>query len=190
MIFIQQYLNSLFSTYDWVYFLIGILCIVMKFIPTKYKGESQNVLYSLNTIIAWFYLLTLTYYLIELFIAWYGQNSYELWAFFEIENIEMNAIFYIRLFLPLLIGLLFFIRRLRKNILLTFIFILLVFYEKILILITSVYRDYLPSAWVQSNNFSYFGKAIELITIFVLLILTYIIANKKGKLPYPSLFLK
>ncbi len=188
--FIQQYFNSLFNTYTWIYFILAILIIAFRFLLVKYKEEGKNLLYTANTLIAWFYLINLFNFLIEMLIAWYGQNTYELYYFSELKYFNDRAIFFTKLFASLLIGLLFFIQKIRKSTLFTALFIILLYFERMVIFITSLYRDFLPPSSENKLDFSYSQRIIEILIIALLLILIYTIVNKKGKLPHPSLFLK
>ena len=55
------------------------------FLLVKYKEEGKNLLYTANTLIAWFYLINLFIFFIEMLISWYGQNTYELYYFSELK---------------------------------------------------------------------------------------------------------
>ncbi|MBA3674209.1 MAG: polysulfide reductase NrfD, partial [Chitinophagaceae bacterium] len=93
-------------------------------------------------------------YLTELFVAWYGQNQYEWWAF---KQNRLNLFspygwaYYGMMFCNVVSPQLFWSRKLRRNILFTFFMSVLInvgmWFERFVIIVTSVYRDYLPSAW-------------------------------------------
>jgi len=93
-------------------------------------------------------------YLTELFVAWYGQNQYEWWAF---KQNRLNLFspygwaYYGMMFCNVVSPQLFWSRKLRRNIAFTFFMSVLInvgmWFERFVIIVTSVYRDYLPSAW-------------------------------------------
>ena len=93
-------------------------------------------------------------YLTELFVAWYGQNQYEWWAF---RQNRLNLFspygwaYYGMMFCNVVSPQLFWSRKLRRNIAFTFFMSVLInvgmWFERFVIIVTSVYRDYLPSAW-------------------------------------------
>lgn len=93
-------------------------------------------------------------YLTELFIAWYGQNPYEWYAFSENRaNIfsPYGWSYWLMMFCNVVSPQLFWSRKLRRNIVVTFFMSIIVnigmWYERFVIIVTSVYRDYLPSSW-------------------------------------------
>jgi molybdopterin-containing oxidoreductase family membrane subunit len=93
-------------------------------------------------------------YLTELFIAWYGQNPYEWWAFSQNRaNIfsPYGWSYWLMMFCNVVSPQLFWSRKLRRNITVTFFMSIIVnigmWYERFVIIVTSVYRDYLPSSW-------------------------------------------
>jgi Ni/Fe-hydrogenase subunit HybB-like protein len=93
-------------------------------------------------------------YLTELFIAIYGANEYEGFAFLE-NRVNLNSpygwSYYIMMGCNVLSPQIFWIRKMRRNLLLTFFMSILInigmWFERFVIIVTSVYRDYLPSAW-------------------------------------------
>ncbi len=93
-------------------------------------------------------------YLTELFIAWYGQNEYEWWAFRQNRvNIfsPYGWAYYGMMFCNVVSPQLFWSRKLRRNITFTFFMSVLInvgmWFERFVIIVTSVYRDFLPSSW-------------------------------------------
>jgi Ni/Fe-hydrogenase subunit HybB-like protein len=93
-------------------------------------------------------------YLSELFIAWYGANKYEWFAFAQ-NRVNVNSplgwSYWIMMGCNVLSPQIFWIRKMRRNLLVTFFMSILVnvgmWFERFVIIVTSVYRDYLPSAW-------------------------------------------
>jgi molybdopterin-containing oxidoreductase family membrane subunit len=93
-------------------------------------------------------------YLTELFIAWYGQNPYEWYAFSQNRaNIfsPYGWSYWLMMFCNVVSPQLFWSSKLRRNITVTFFMSIVVnigmWYERFVIIVTSVYRDYLPSSW-------------------------------------------
>jgi molybdopterin-containing oxidoreductase family membrane subunit len=93
-------------------------------------------------------------YLTELFIAWYGQNPYEWWAFSQNRaNIfsPYGWAYYGMMFCNVVSPQLFWSRKLRRNLTFTFFMSVLInvgmWFERFVIIVTSIYRDYLPSSW-------------------------------------------
>ncbi len=93
-------------------------------------------------------------YLTELFIAWYGQNPYEYHAFFENRGNLFSPYgwsYYLMMFCNVVSPQLFWSRKLRRNIPVTFFMSIIVnigmWFERFVIIVTSTYRDFLPSSW-------------------------------------------
>jgi len=90
-------------------------------------------------------------YLSELFIAWYGGVQYEIgefhwrilgpywWSYWGMMTCNVVS--------PQL----FWVKKLRRNIVFTFLLSIVVnigmWFERFVIIVTSLYRDYLPSSW-------------------------------------------
>jgi molybdopterin-containing oxidoreductase family membrane subunit len=93
-------------------------------------------------------------YLTELFIAWYGANEYEGFAFLQ-NRLNLNSpygwSYWIMMGCNVLSPQIFWIRKMRRNLTVTFFMSILInigmWFERFVIIVTSVYRDYLPSAW-------------------------------------------
>ncbi|HMU24786.1 MAG TPA: polysulfide reductase NrfD [Ferruginibacter sp.] len=93
-------------------------------------------------------------YLTELFIAWYGQNPYEWWAFRE-NRVNINSpygwSYWLMMFCNVASPQVFWSQKLRRNITFTFFMSVIVnigmWYERFVIIVTSIYRDFLPSSW-------------------------------------------
>ncbi len=93
-------------------------------------------------------------YLTELFIAWYGQNPYEWYAFKENRANLYSPYgwsYWLMMFCNVVSPQLFWSRKLRRNITVTFFMSIIVnigmWFERFVIIVTSVYRDFLPSSW-------------------------------------------
>ncbi|MEO5592346.1 MAG: NrfD/PsrC family molybdoenzyme membrane anchor subunit [Chitinophagaceae bacterium] len=92
-------------------------------------------------------------YITELFISWYGQNPYEAAAFRNRWDLSTPYAwaYYIMMGCNVLSPQFFWFRKLRRNLLFTFFMSILVnvgmWFERFVIIVTSIYRDYLPSSW-------------------------------------------
>ena len=93
-------------------------------------------------------------YLTELFISWYGANTYEGFAFMQ-NRLNLNSpygwAYWIMMGCNVLSPQLFWFRKLRRNLVITFFMSVLVnvgmWFERFVIIVTSIYRDFLPSSW-------------------------------------------
>ena len=93
-------------------------------------------------------------YLTELFISWYGANKYESFAFMQ-NRLNLSSpygwAYWIMMGCNVLSPQIFWIKKMRRSLLLTFFMSILInigmWFERFVIIVTSVYRDYLPSAW-------------------------------------------
>ncbi|MGB8191132.1 MAG: NrfD/PsrC family molybdoenzyme membrane anchor subunit [Chitinophagaceae bacterium] len=93
-------------------------------------------------------------YLTELFIAWYGQNKYETYAFLKNRADIFSPYgwsYFLMMGCNVLSPQIFWFRSLRRNITVTFFMSIIVnigmWFERFVIIVTSLYRDYLPSSW-------------------------------------------
>ncbi len=93
-------------------------------------------------------------YLTELFMAWYGGNQYE-WFAFKQNRVNLFSpygwSYWIMMFCNVASPQVFWIRKMRRNLTVTFFMSILInigmWFERFVIIVTSVYRDYLPSSW-------------------------------------------
>jgi len=93
-------------------------------------------------------------YLTELFIAWYSHVEYE-WFAFRYNRVDLSSpygwSYYLMMGCNVLSPQIFWFRKMRRNIVVTFFMSILVnigmWFERFVIIVTSLYRDYLPSSW-------------------------------------------
>ena len=194
---------NLINFYISIPFLVGIylmmyqvsvfLLLIGTCFKNKVKSESYNLLYVLNTLAAWSSLFIVLAYVAEFFISWHDQNPYAWYAFKgEKTQIYWTWIFSINL-LCFALGLLLFFRKLRIKRWFTLLFFLSscgFVFERIVIYITSLYRDYLPSSWSAYYENWYPLYLYGFAVIILLLVVIYLWAKKKRRLPFPSVFLK
>jgi Ni/Fe-hydrogenase subunit HybB-like protein len=91
-------------------------------------------------------------YLTELFIAWYSGNPYEFAAFYKYRIAGPYVWAYWSMMTCNVVSpQLFWSTKLRRNVEFTFIMSIVVnigmWFERFVIIVTSLYRDYLPSSW-------------------------------------------
>jgi molybdopterin-containing oxidoreductase family membrane subunit len=91
-------------------------------------------------------------YLTELFIAWYGANQYEYDIFFKYRIAGAYGwSYWLMMTCNVISPQLFWFKKLRRNIGFTFFMSIVVnvgmWFERFVIIVSSLYRDYLPSAW-------------------------------------------
>jgi molybdopterin-containing oxidoreductase family membrane subunit len=93
-------------------------------------------------------------YLTELFISWYGQNKFEGWAFMQNRVNVFSPYgwsYYLMMGCNVLSPQIFWFRKMRRNLTVTFFMSVIVnigmWFERFVIIVTSIYRDYLPSSW-------------------------------------------
>ena len=93
-------------------------------------------------------------YLTELFIAWYGQNKFESYAFLKnrVDPFSPYGWSYLLMMgCNVLSPQIFWFKSLRRNLTVTFFMSIIVnigmWFERFVIIVTSLYRDYLPSSW-------------------------------------------
>jgi molybdopterin-containing oxidoreductase family membrane subunit len=93
-------------------------------------------------------------YLTELFMAWYSHVKYEHFAFFQSRANLFSPYgwaYYIMMGCNVLSPQIFWFRKMRRSLVVTFFMSILVnvgmWFERFVIIVTSLYRDYLPSSW-------------------------------------------
>ena len=126
---------------------------------TIYHIESMNkVILLTGTIVG-------TAYLTELFIAWYSGYVYEQFAFLNRAAGPYWWSYFGMMFCNLVIPQVFWIKKYRRNIWLTFLMSIFInigmWFERFVIIATTLARDYLPSSW------SYYWPSWVEIGIFV-----------------------
>jgi molybdopterin-containing oxidoreductase family membrane subunit len=90
-------------------------------------------------------------YGMEFFIAWYGANSFELFAFVNRAFGPYAWAYWIMLFCNVVTPQLFWFKKIRHNITLVWIISIFVnigmWFERFVIIVTTLARDFLPSSW-------------------------------------------
>ncbi len=103
-------------------------------------------------------------YATEFFIAWYSGNEYERFTFINRAFGPYAWAYWIMVSCNVLVPQVLWIRRFRRNVVLVFILSLLVnvgmWFERFVIITTSLTRDYLPASWAE-----YTPSLIEIATL-------------------------
>lgn len=118
-------------------------------------------------------------YLTELFMAWYSGNIYEQYAFLNRATGPYAWAYWIMMTCNVISPQLLWFRKLRRN--LTFTFILSIFinigmwFERFVIVVISLHRDFLPSSWsMYAPSITEIGIFIGTFGIFFTLFLLFI----------------
>ena len=93
-------------------------------------------------------------YLTELFMSWYSASEYE-WFAFRYNRVDLSSpygwSYYLMMGCNVLSPQIFWFKKMRRNIWVTFFMSIIVnigmWFERFVIIVTSLYRDYLPSSW-------------------------------------------
>ena len=196
----EIYLRFLSGLYLSTYSIVIIICILFYlFANTIKKQETVNWLYTFNSIVLFISCLQLILYIWELFIVWYGQNPYEWYAFREYRiNLfsPYGRSYWVMMLFNFLLPQLFWFKKLRKNVLFTFIVAFTMssglWFERLVIFITSMHRDYLPSSWSTYYTLPLKflpGLLLQILCFALFSFCIYWLLHKRKKLPFPSALL-
>ncbi len=134
-------------------------------------------------------------YLMELFIAWYSGNPNERYAFWNRITGPYWWAYFCMMSCNVLSPQVFWSRRARHNIFVVFIIVNFVnagmWFERFVIIVTSIHRDYLPSSWGMFHPtwvdmgtfFGTFGIFLCLFLLFIRFLPMIAIAEVKSILP-------
>jgi len=117
-------------------------------------------------------------YIMEFFVAWYSGSLYERYAFLNRAFGPMAWSYWIMMSCNVLIPQVFWFRKLRRSIPVMFVVSLLVnigmWFERFVITVTSLHRDFLPSSWDQYTPTAYdFGITLGSFGLFFTLFLLF-----------------
>ena len=117
-----------------------------------------------------------TAYLTELFVAWYSGNIYEQYAFANRAMGPYWWAYWMMMSCNLIAPQVFWVRSLRRNVYITFLMTIVInvgmWFERFVIIVLSLHRDYLPSSWVMYKPSLvemgiYFGTIGIFMTLFL-----------------------
>jgi Ni/Fe-hydrogenase subunit HybB-like protein len=132
----------------------------------------------------------------EFFIAWYGANPYEQYAFMNRAFGPYAWAYWIMITCNVVSPHFFWFKALRRNMVFVFIISIVVnigmWFERFVIIVTSLHRDYMPSSWgyfsptwVDIMTFvGSFGLFLTLFLLFMRFLPMISIAEVKGVTRY------
>ena len=117
-------------------------------------------------------------YITELFIAWYSGVEYEQYAFLNRATGPYWWAYFLMMSCNVVSPQVMWIKKIRTNIIWSFIISIVVnigmWFERFVIIVTSLHRDYLPSSWTMfSPTFVDIGIFLGTIGFFFVLFLLY-----------------
>jgi molybdopterin-containing oxidoreductase family membrane subunit len=117
-------------------------------------------------------------YLTELFVSWYSGVEYEQYAFLNRATGPYWWSYWSMMTCNVITPQLFWFKKIRKSLIATFIISIFVnigmWFERFVIIVTSLHRDYLPSSWTMFHpSFVDIGIFIGTIGIFFTLFLIF-----------------
>lgn len=140
-----------------------------------------------------------TAYATEIFVAWYSGNEYEMFTFFHNRVTgDYNLAFWIMISSNALIPQLLWSKWIRRHLTIVFIISIIInigmWFERYVIVITSLSKDMLPSNWADYNpsivEVGLFVGTIGFFLLFLLLFFRYLptiaISEVKGVLKYSN----
>lgn len=134
-------------------------------------------------------------YAMEFFIAWYSGNPVEQFTFINRAFGPYAWAYWIMISCNVIIPQLFWFKKIRRNIGITFVIVILVnlgmWFERFVIIVTSLHRDYLPSSWAMYYPTMYdlgillgsFGLFFTLVFLFAKTMPVVAISEIKGVIP-------
>jgi len=167
-------LGALFSGFAMVE---TLLIIMRKVVNLEAYITIKHIEY-MNVIILLTGSLVGTAYITELFMSWYSGVEFEQYAFINRATGPYSWAYAIMMTCNVLIPQLYWISSIRKSFIATFILSIFInigmWFERFVIIVTSLHRDYLPSSWTMySPTFVDIGIFLGTIGFFFTLFLLY-----------------
>jgi molybdopterin-containing oxidoreductase family membrane subunit len=155
----------------------GMVLTLMIIVRKVFKYEdfvTQGHLDAIARILTFISLIMGTAYLTELFIAWYGGTEYEMFTFMKNRITgDYTFGFWAMITCNAIIPQLFWFKKIRKNLTIVFIMSIIInigmWYERYVIVVTSLSKDFLPSSWASYHPTIY-DKALFIGTLGIFLI--------------------
>jgi molybdopterin-containing oxidoreductase family membrane subunit len=118
-------------------------------------------------------------YATEFFIAWYSGNGYEQFVFMNRALGPFSWAYWIMVGCNLITPQFFWFKKIRTNMVIVFILSIFInigmWFERFVIIVTSLHRDYLPSAWAMySPSLVEIGTLIGSFGLFFTLFMLFI----------------
>ena len=167
-------LGALFSGFA----MVETLLIIMRKVVNMEAYITIKHIEYMNIIILLTGSLVGTAYITELFMSWYSGVEFEQYAFLNRATGPYWWAYAIMMACNVLTPQLYWFRSIRKSFIATFILSIFVnigmWFERFVIIVTSLHRDYLPSAWTMfSPTFIDIGIYLGTIGFFFVLFLLY-----------------
>ncbi|MDC0029245.1 polysulfide reductase NrfD [bacterium] len=167
-------LGALFSGFAMVE---TLLIIVRKVVKMEAYITIKHIEY-MNIIILFTGSMVGTAYITELFMAWYSGVEFEQYAFLNRATGPYWWAYVSMMSCNVIIPQLYWIKKIRTSFIATFILSIFVnigmWFERFVIIVTSLHRDFLPSAWTMfSPSFVDIGIFLGTIGFFFVLFLMY-----------------
>ena len=167
-------LGALFSGFA----MVETLLIIMRKVVNMEAYITIKHIEYMNVIILFTGSLVGTAYITELFMAWYSGVEFEQYAFLNRATGPYWWAYLSMMSCNVLIPQLYWIRKIRTSFIATFILSIFVnigmWFERFVIIVTSLHRDFLPSAWTMfSPTFVDAGIFLGTIGFFFTLFLLY-----------------
>lgn len=175
--------------------MVATLVIIMRKMFRLEHLVTDNHLELMNKIVIVTSLMVGYAYAMELFMAWYSGLSYERFAFANRAAGPYAWAYWIMIFCNVVSPQLLWFRRIRRSALLMYPIVILInvgmWFERFVIIVTSLHRDYLPSSWDYFKPTwvdlgllaGSFGLFLTLVLLFCRFLPTISIAEVKAVLP-------
>lgn len=175
--------------------MVATLVIVMRKMFRLQHLITDNHLDLMNRVVIVTSLMVGYAYAMELFMAWYSGLSYERFAFLNRASGPYAWAYWTMVICNVVTPQLLWFKRIRRSALLMYPIVLLInvgmWFERFVIIVTSLHRDYLPSSW---DHFTptwvdmgllagSFGLFLTLVLLFCRVLPTISIAELKAVLP-------
>jgi Ni/Fe-hydrogenase subunit HybB-like protein len=145
------------------------------FITMRHIENMSKIILATGTMVGYAYAM-------EFFIAWYGGNQYERFAFINRAFGPYKWAYWSMVSCNVLFPQLFWFKKVRQNLAITFVLSIIVnigmWFERFVIIVTSLHRDFLPSSWTYFRptifDISTFLGSFGLFSTLFLLFLRYL----------------
>ena len=168
--------GAIFSGFGMV---VTLMCLVRAFVPRFKDYITLDHMEAMNKIIMLTGLMVGYAYGTEFFMAWYSGSQFEQYAFINRAFGPYWWSYWIMISCNVIFPQLFWFKKFRRSIKVMFVISILVnvgmWFERYVIVVTSLHRDFLPSNWGLFNmTFFDFGALIGSFGMFFTLFLIYI----------------
>ncbi|MFZ5939353.1 MAG: NrfD/PsrC family molybdoenzyme membrane anchor subunit [Bacteroidota bacterium] len=171
--------GAIFSGFAMVMTLMIIIRKIYKF----HDFVTDSHLEAISKVLIFISLIMGTAYLTEIFMAWYSGNEFEMFTFFHNRitgdfTVQFWAMFVCNAVIPQI----FWFKKMRNNVVVLFVVSILInlgmWFERFNIVVTSLSKDFLPSAWASYTptfvEISVFIGTLGIFAFGVLLFMRYL----------------